>query len=104
MYAIIEVAGKQYNVKEGDLIQVEKQELLKGDKLAVKDVLLISDDDQVKIGQPVIKGASITAEVVRQLKDKKAISFKYRRRKSSDWKKGHRQQLTELRITKITAA
>ncbi len=103
MYAIIEVGGKQYAVQEGDIIEVEKQDVAAGDDMSLKNVLLVSDDTEVKVGRPYVKGADVKAEVLDQTKGKKLVSFKYRRRKSSDWKKGHRQQLTRIKITKIHA-
>ncbi|MBU1999338.1 MAG: 50S ribosomal protein L21 [Candidatus Omnitrophota bacterium] len=104
MYAIIEVGGKQYVVKEGDKIEVEKQEAQEGKKLTFKDVLLVSEKDKVEIGQPHVKGASVETEILGATKGEKLISYKYRRRKSSHWTKGHRQQLTLLKISKIKFA
>jgi large subunit ribosomal protein L21 len=101
MYAIIEVGAKQYSVKKGDLIEVEKQSAEAGEEITLDKVLLVSKDKKVSIGQPYLKGASIKAEVLAQFKGKKLISYKYRRRKASHWKKGHRQQLTRLRIKEI---
>ncbi len=101
MYAIIEVGAKQYAVKKGDLIEVEKQSAQAGKEITLDKVLLVSKDKKVSIGQPYLKGASIKAEVLAQFKGKKLISYKYRRRKASHWKKGHRQQLTRLKIKEI---
>ena len=101
MYAIIEVGGKQYNVKEQDLIEVEKQAAKEGQEIALSRVLLVSKDKKLEIGQPYLKEARVVAEVLKQIKAEKVISFKYRRRKSSHWKKGHRQQLTRLKIKEI---
>ena len=104
MYAVIEIGSKQQIVKEGDMIEVERQELEVGTKLTVSDVLLVADGDAVSIGRPFVKGASVEAEVVKHLRGEKLITFKYRRRKSSHNKKGHRQNLTLLAIKKIKAA
>jgi large subunit ribosomal protein L21 len=101
MYAIIEVGAKQYTVKKGDLIEVEKQDALVGKEITLDKVLLACQEKKVSIGQPYLKDASIKAEVLAQIKGKKLISFKYRRRKASHWKKGHRQQLTRLKIKEI---
>jgi len=101
MYAIIEVGAKQYTVKKGDLIEVEKQSSPAGKEITLDKVLLVSKDKKVSIGQPYLKNASIKADVLAQFKGKKLISFKYRRRKASHWKKGHRQQLTRLKIKEI---
>lgn len=101
MYAIIAVGGKQYSVKPGDVIEVEKQEVEAGKEIVLKDVLLVSNEGDLKIGQPLVKGASVKADVLEQTKGIKVVSFKYRRRKSSHWKKGHRQKLTKLEIKEI---
>ena len=101
MYAIVEVGGKQYTVQEGDVIEVEKQDASEGKEIALKKVLLVADSAEVKIGQPYVKEAGVTAQVLKSLKAPKVISYKYERRKSRHWTKGHRQQLTELKIKEI---
>jgi large subunit ribosomal protein L21 len=101
MYAVIELGGKQQLVKKGDVITVEKQELEDGKSFVVENVLLMVDDDKISVGSPYVKGAKVEAKVVKQTKGPKVVSFKYRRRKSSHTKKGHRQKLTELEITNI---
>lgn len=101
MYAIIEVGGKQYKVKEQDVIDVEKQSTKEGGDITVGRVLLISKDKKLAVGQPYIKEAKVVGEVIKQIKAPKVISFKYRRRKSSHTKKGHRQQLTRIKIKEI---
>lgn len=103
MYAVIEIGSKQQIVKEGDSIEVERQELEVGTKLIVSEVLLVADGETVSIGQPFVKGASVETEVLRHLRGQKLITFKYRRRKSSHNKKGHRQNLTVLAVKKIKA-
>lgn len=103
MYAIVQVGGKQYNVKEKDVIEVEKQEGKEGKEIALNKVLLVSSGkDDIVVGAPYVKDAKVAATVLRQLKARKTISYKYRRRKSSHWTKGHRQQLTRLAIKKIS--
>jgi len=72
-----------------------------GSEIILNKVLLVSHNNKVEVGQPYLKEAKVKAEVLQQFKAKKVISFKYRRRKSSDWKKGHRQQLTRLKIQEI---
>ncbi len=104
MYAIIEVGAKQYSVKKGDIIEVEKQEAEEGKEIALNKVLLVSKDKKFEVGQPYLKDAKVEAVVVRHLRGRKVISFKYRRRKSSHWKKGHRQQLTRLKIKEIVSS
>ncbi len=101
MYAIIEVGAKQYSVKRDDIIDVETQHLPVGEEITLDRVLLVSGDKKIEIGQPYLKEAKVQATVLSNLKGPKLISFKYRRRKSSHWKKGHRQQLTRLKIKEI---
>ncbi len=101
MYAIIEVGAKQYTIKKGDIIEVEKQAVKEGQDITLNKVLLVSKDKKVDVGQPYVKEAKVEAEVLKHIKGEKVISFKYRRRKSSHWKKGHRQHLTRLKIKEI---
>jgi large subunit ribosomal protein L21 len=101
MYAIIETGGKQYKIEAGDTINVEKQEGQKGDVLTFDKVLLVGKDTEVDIGRPYVNGATVSAEVLSQMRAKKVISYKYLRRKSRDWKKGHRQYLTRILIKEI---
>ena len=101
MYAIIETGGKQYKVQKNDILAVEKLYAKDGDKVQFNTVLL-TGGEQVKVGNPLVKGAGVQATVIDQIKDKKVISFVKRRRKSSSKsKKGHRQQITLLKITDI---
>lgn len=101
MYAVIEVGAKQYSVKKDDIIAVEKLVDEKGKEIILDKVLLVSDEKRTEVGQPYLKNATVKVEVLNQTKADKLISYKYRRRKSSDWKKGHRQKLTELKIKAI---
>jgi len=101
MYAIIEVGSKQYNVEKDDVIEVNKQVLVKGDKLIIDKVLLVVQDKKVEIGQPYVKGAKVEAVVLKQSLGEKTTAYKYRRRKNFHWQKGHRAQLTELKIKSI---
>ena len=102
MFAIIKTGGKQYKIKEKDIIFVEKLNNKKGDKIDIKNVLLLSNDDKnIKIGAPILKGISVKAEVLEQKKDKKVIVFKKKRRKNYKRKNGHRQEITVLKILKI---
>ena len=98
-YAIIETGGKQYKVKEGDIITVER--INSPGHARFDKVLFISSEAGFKIGQPYIKGAKVTADVVGEEKGKKVTMLKYRRRKSSRRKKGHRQIYTKVKIDKI---
>lgn len=101
MYAIVEVGAKQFSVKKGDIIEVERQRTAEGKDTSLKNVLLLSKDKKVEIGQPYLKEVTLKAVVLKHIKARKTISFKYRRRKSSHWKKGHRQLLTRLKIKEI---
>ena len=101
MYAIIEVGSKQYSVKKDDIIEVNKQVMAKGDNISIDKVLLISDGEKVEIGQPYVKGAKVDATVLKQSLGEKTTAYKHRRRKNSHWEKGHRAQLTELKIKSI---
>ena len=101
MYAIIEVGSKQYNVTKDDIIEVNKQVAVKGDKISIEKVLLVSDGKKVQIGQPYVLGAKVEAVVLKQTLGEKTTAFKHRRRKNSHWEKGHRVQLTELKIKSI---
>ena len=101
MYAIIETGGKQYKVQKDDILAVEKLSAKGGDKVQFNSVLLTGGKD-VKVGDPLIKDAGVQATVIDQIKDKKVVSFVKRRRKSSSKsKKGHRQQITLVKITEI---
>ena len=101
MYAIIEVGAKQYSVKKGDTLEVERLSAAEGKEVSLDKVLLVSKDNKAQIGQPYLKGAKVGAEVLKHFKDENKVSFKYRRRKSSHWEKGHRQLLTRIKIKEI---
>jgi large subunit ribosomal protein L21 len=98
-YAIFKAAGQQFRASEGDTIQVPKLEGEPGAKVTFDEVLLTSDGDKVSAGQPTVKGASVTAEIVRHAKGQKIYVFKFKRRKTYRRKTGHRQQFTELKVT-----
>jgi len=101
MYAIIETGGKQYKVQKDDILAVEKLSAKGGDKVQFNSVLL-TGGKEVKVGDPLVKDAGVQATVIDQIRDKKVISFVKRRRKSSSKsKKGHRQQITLVKITQI---
>lgn len=100
-YAVIRTGGKQYKVSEGDTLEVEKLDVEPGGKTEFTEVLLTANDGGVKIGSPFVKGASVTADVVDQVKADKVIAFKYRKRKGYHRTVGHRQKLTRVKITGI---
>lgn len=104
MYAIVKTGGKQYRVEKGATLVVEKIDAAKGDKVSLDEVLMIGDDKKTTVGTPLVKGASVNAEIVSQFKDEKVIVFKKKRRQNYRRKNGHRQRLTEIKITDIKAA
>jgi len=101
MYAVIESGGKQYRVSPGDVIRVEKLEAAAGDTVNLDRVLMVGSDEDVRIGNPVLAGASVTATVKSHGRDDKVRVFKFRRRKHYRKTIGHRQHYTELEITTI---
>ncbi len=102
MYAIVRTGGKQYQVANGDQVRVEKLEGNVGDNVDLNDVLMVVDGEEVKIGQPVLDNAKVTAIIAEQGKGKKVIVFKKKRRKGYRLKKGHRQSFTALKIEQIS--
>ena len=102
MYAVIETGGKQYRVEVGTELQVELLDVEPGKTITLDRVLLVADGDQASIGQPLVANAAVSAEVVRQARGDKVISFKYRPKARRRVKHGHRQELTVLRISDIT--
>ncbi|WP_417460581.1 50S ribosomal protein L21 [Kordiimonas sp.] len=104
MFAVVKTGGKQYRVAEGDVIKVEKLDGEVGKNVVLDEVLMVGDDKGVKVGEPLVKGAKVTFEVLEQKKDKKIIVFKKKRRHNYRRKKGHRQEVTVLRVTKIAGA
>ena len=103
MYAIIRTGGKQYQVASGDRLRVEKLAGNVGDSLELDDVLMVVDGEDVKVGQPVVDGAKVSAKIVEQGKAKKVLVFKKKRRKGYQVKNGHRQLFTSLEIQDISA-
>jgi large subunit ribosomal protein L21 len=102
MYAVILTGGKQYRVKEGDVFAVEKLDLEPGRKAHFDRVLLIEDGTTVQVGTPVLDNAMVLGLVLENFKDEKVLVFKKKRRKQYRRTRGHRQQLTKVRITRIT--
>ena len=103
MYAVIKTGGKQYRVSEGETLKVEKLEVEPGKKVTFDEVLMIADGDKVQVGSPHVAKASVDAKVISQGKGKKVHILKFRRRKHSMRKQGHRQLYTEIQIDKIKA-
>jgi large subunit ribosomal protein L21 len=102
VYAVVESGGKQYRVEEGATLQVEELDAEPGTAVTLDRVLLIADGDNVTVGAPVVKGASVQATVVRHGRGKKVIVFKYKSKAHQRRKRGHRQNFTALRIDKIS--
>jgi len=101
MYAVIETGGKQYRVEVGTELEVELLEVSPGDAITLDRVLLVADGDTAAIGRPLVENASVAAQVLRQARGEKLINFKYGPKTRRRVKKGHRQELTVLRISDI---
>jgi len=100
-YAIVESGGKQYKAVEGGTIEVDLLQIEAGKTLKLDQVLLVADGDDVAVGMPIVKGASIQTKVIEHFKGEKTINFNYRPKKRIRQKTGHRQQYTRLAIEKI---
>lgn len=103
MYAIIKTGGKQYRVEEGQIIKVEKLEAEAGSNVEFGEVLMVSSDNDMKVGSPLVEGAKVTGKVLEQGKDKKILVFKYKPKKRYRVKTGHRQPYTKVLVEKIEA-
>jgi len=103
MYAVIVTGGKQYRVREGDVLSVEKLNIDPGRKAQFDRVLLIEDGDDIQVGTPVLDNAMVLALVLENYKDEKVLVFKKKRRKQYRRTRGHRQPLTKIRIVRIAA-
>ena len=104
MFAVIETGGKQYKVQEGDTLAIELLEREKSGALKLDKVLLLSDGDSLQVGRPFVKGAYAEAELVKEFRGPKVISFKYIRREKSATKVGHRQNYLQVKIKSIHKA
>ena len=102
MLAVFKTGGKQYSVKAGQILKVEKLEGKKGDNVSFKDVLAVSENTQNTIGAPLVDGAVVEAKILDQIRDKKIIVFKKRKRQNYRSTQGHRQYLTVLKIESIS--
>ena len=103
MYAVIKTGGKQYKVTEGDVLRVEKLNAEVNTTVELTEVLLVANGDNVKVGTPVVAGAKVVVEVLSQGKGPKVVNFKYKPKKASHRKRGHRQLFTEVKVTSIIA-
>lgn len=104
MYAVMLSGGKQYRVKEGDVIKLEKLAVSPGDVVDFDKVLLVANGDNIQVGVPYLEGSKVSATVVSQGRHKKIRIIKMRRRKHSMKRQGHRQYYTEVKVTSITTA
>ena len=103
MYAVVVTGGKQYKVTEGDVIFVEKIGAEEGTEISFDQVILVGDENGVKVGAPVVEGAKVTAKVLKEGKGKKIYVMTYKSKKNEKRKLGHRQPYTKVQITKIEA-
>ena len=102
MYAVVKTGGKEIRISQGDLIRVEKMEGKVGDQVTMKDILMVSHEGQVQVGNPLLANAVITGEIVQQVKGKKVLTYKMKRRKNYRRTKGHRQTYTYIRVNDIS--
>ncbi len=101
MFAIIQTGGKQYRVAPGNVLRVEKLPGERGEEVVLDQVLLVTDGQEIKVGQPLVENARVKAAILRQGKGKKILVFKKKRRKNYRRKRGHRQLYTALQINEI---
>ncbi len=102
MFAVVKTGGKQYRVEAGMVLDVDSLPGNVGEQVQIADVLLVCKDDQITVGQPLVEGATVAGEILQQKRGPKVIVFKKIRRHGKRWKKGHRQELTRLKITDIS--
>ena len=103
MYAVIAAGGKQHRVQEGEILRIEKIEVATGESVDFSEVLMHADGEAINIGTPFVKGAKVSAEVISHGRADKVKIIKFRRRKHSMKRQGHRQWYTEIKITGISA-
>ena len=104
MYAIVEIAGKQYKVRENDYLYVPRQRAEENEKLAFESVLLVADGKNVQVGTPTVGGAKVEATVVEHVKADKVVVFKKKRRKRYRVTRGHRQPYTRIKIDGVSVS
>ncbi len=103
MYAVIITGGKQFRVKEGDVLEVERLAVEKGETLTIDQVLMTGEGSDVKVGTPLVEGATVTVEIEDHYRGKKVIAFKYKKRKQYRRTVGHRQEITKIVVKSINA-
>lgn len=96
--------GKQYRVQKGDKLRIEKLDVKADDNIVIDDILMVSDGKSIKVGEPSVKGASVMARIINQIRADKITIFKKKRRQNYRRKKGHRQELTLIEITDVKSA
>jgi large subunit ribosomal protein L21 len=101
MYAVVKTGGKEYRVSKGDLVRVEKLDGKVGDRVELKDVLMVSQEGQVQVGAPYLANAVIMGEIIQEIKGKKILTYKMKKRKNYRRFKGHRQTYTYLKVNDI---
>ncbi|PCI01377.1 MAG: 50S ribosomal protein L21 [Alphaproteobacteria bacterium] len=104
MYAVVKTGGQQFRVAKGDKLSIQKLDVEAGKSITLDEVLMVNDGKTAKVGTPLVSGATVTAKVVEQYRDKKVIIFKKKRRQNYRRTKGHRQHLTLIEITDIKSA
>ncbi len=102
MYAVIKTGGKQHKVSEGETVTLEKIQGNKGDEVVFSEVLMVADEGAVRVGTPLVEGAQVVGEIMAQTKGPKINVFRMKRRKGFHKKTGHRQQLTSMKIKRIS--
>lgn len=103
MYAIIQTGGKQYKVREGDVLEVEKLNVAEGENVEIEQVLAVGDEGQLQFGKPFVEGAKVTLKVEKQGKGKKLVIFKYKPKKRYRRRQGHRQPVSWVLVEQIQA-
>jgi large subunit ribosomal protein L21 len=101
MFAVIKTGGKQYRVQENTILRIEKLDIEPGQKVVFDTVLMVADKGKIAVGTPLVAGATVEGTVIDQMRDRKVIVFKKKRRQNYRRKKGHRQHLTVVQIKKI---
>jgi large subunit ribosomal protein L21 len=102
MYAVIRDGGRQFTVREGDRILVDRKDLQADAEIRFEEVLLLGDENGAKLGKPTVSGAAVVGKVLGERLGDKLVVFKFRRRKDSKMKKGHRQKYTAVKVEKIS--
>jgi large subunit ribosomal protein L21 len=103
MYAVLETGSKQYRVTAGDTLKIERLDVKAGDSVTFDRVLLVNNDGKVTVGAPTVAGATVTADVVDNIRGEKVLTFKMKRRKGYHKSIGHRQELTIVKVKQINA-